>query len=139
MNNKKEINKSISGVYKITLKNGLNTKDWLYHRFIIKNLFIGKGYILYENRDAYGDYTDVIGYHNANTLESKIWIKKIPRRRKLYSFLGAWEYEEEVNDKDVVTKLKNLLKKYFELNNIEIKNIDVKNWEKEYYINYTNE
>jgi len=136
MDKKKKINKANSGFYKIKLKNGLNTKDWLYHWFIIKNLFRGKGYILYENRDAWGDYIDITGYHNANTLESEIWIKETPRKKNLYSFLGAWRYEKEEN-KNSVKELENLFKKYFNLNKIEITDININNWEKDYYVSYT--
>jgi hypothetical protein len=129
----KKINKSNSGFYNIRLKEGLNTKDWIYHWFIIKNLFMEKGYIIQENRDESGGYIEVVGYHNANILEDKFWRKEPSAKGNIYSFKGDWKYKKDIENNNLEEELENLFKKYFELNNIEIVDIEINNWESDKY------
>lgn len=112
MINKKDFNNHLSGVYEVTLKDSLTTKEWIYHWFIIKNFFKEFNFNLYDINDNYLGYLNIL---NSN-------------KDHLKEFYGEFIYSEKNgNDYNINKKLINYFSKYTKINNIDLKAIDIKN------------
>lgn len=125
MTNKKEMNKSNSGFYEIIFKNTLPSKDWVYIWFIIKNLFKKFGFNLNNINDSYPEYLNIVKLHNGNLINKDTDINY--NNDSLNKFSGKFNYFSKNKKITPTIELSDYLKKYFNANNIELKDIKIKN------------
>ncbi len=123
MMNKNEIIKS--GFYEVVLENTIPSKDWIYHWFIIKNLFKYLGFKLNALNDNYPQYLNIVGNHKGYLIEKKLESKY--DNILLNKFSGYWDYIDKNKKIDINKELSNYFKKYFNTNNINIQNISINN------------
>ena len=124
MIDKKNLNKSLFGIYEVTFKNTLTSKEWIYNWFIIKNFFREFNFHLYNINENYPEYLNIVNHHSGYLINKDINIKD---NNSLKKFYGEFTYFRKNKNININKKLINYFEKYTKTNNIELKNIKVKN------------